>query len=334
MIKISVMVPVYNTSKYLVQCLESILKQSLKEIEIICVNDGSTDNSLEILEKYAEKDKRIIIVNKLNGGLTSARNAALEKAKGEYCINIDSDDWIEQDYLKTLYEKAKKDKLDIVISDIIVDSSKEKKIRKDLEIESSEFLNGAKYLEKVYTINFLGYTWNKLIKRNLYIENNIWYNEEIFLLEDIEALGRVAYYAKKIGKINKAFYHYRISENNGSKNIIFKHLPDTLKCFKSLEEFYRKHKEEKLRNLIIRRKNLRLIGMILGSNFDKFNEYDEFLNKYLLDIRKEGFILNKYKGNIVDESINKILLFNLLKIFPKKNVVFILKKIEKIIRSK
>ena len=99
-IKISVMVPIYNTSQYLEKCLKSIISQSLKEIEIICVNDGSTDNSLEILEEFAKEDKRIIIVNKKNGGLTSARNAALKIARGKYCLNIDSDDWIEQEYFK------------------------------------------------------------------------------------------------------------------------------------------------------------------------------------------------------------------------------------------
>lgn len=128
MIKISVMVPVYNTSKYLEKCLESIVNQSLKDIEIICVNDGSTDNSFEILKKFSNKDKRIIVINKKNGGLTSARNTALKIAKGEYCLNIDSDDWIEQGYFEVMYNKAKEDDLDIVISDFYKEFTAEKKL--------------------------------------------------------------------------------------------------------------------------------------------------------------------------------------------------------------
>ena len=88
-IKISVMIPVYNTSKYLEKCLNSIINQSLKEIEIICVNDGSTDNSLEILREFQEKDNRIIIIDKKNAGVSCARNEALKIVKGEYCLNID-----------------------------------------------------------------------------------------------------------------------------------------------------------------------------------------------------------------------------------------------------
>ena len=105
-IKISVVIPVYNTEKYLKKCIESIVNQSLKEIEIIIVNDGSPDNSYQIIEEYKEKDRRIIAVNQENGGISSARNKGIELAKGEYIIHIDSDDWIEQDYFSDMYKKA------------------------------------------------------------------------------------------------------------------------------------------------------------------------------------------------------------------------------------
>ncbi|MGL6168239.1 MAG: glycosyltransferase family 2 protein, partial [Fusobacteriaceae bacterium] len=119
--KISVIIPVYNTEKYLRRCLESIINQSLKEIEIIIVNDGSPDGSSKIIDEFSQKDKRIKVINKKNGGISSARNVGLKKSLGEYVIHIDSDDWIEHNYFFEMYSKAKKDNLDIVISDIYWD---------------------------------------------------------------------------------------------------------------------------------------------------------------------------------------------------------------------
>lgn len=107
--KISVIIPVYNKADYIQECLDTVKEQTLKEIEIICVNDGSTDNSAEIIEKNVEDDQRIILINKENGGAASARNRGLEIAKGEFVIFMDPDDWYpESDILETLYNTAKK----------------------------------------------------------------------------------------------------------------------------------------------------------------------------------------------------------------------------------
>ena len=95
MTKISIIVPVYNTEKFLEKCLNSLIKQTLKDIEIICINDGSIDNSLQILRKFANKDKRIQIINQTNSGLSIARNAGINKATGEYIGFVDSDDWVD-----------------------------------------------------------------------------------------------------------------------------------------------------------------------------------------------------------------------------------------------
>lgn len=333
--KISIIVPVYNREKYLEKCINSIIKQDFKDIEIICVNDGSTDNSLEILKKLSRQDERIIVIDKKNGGSSSARNAALKIARGKYCLNIDSDDWIEQGYFKALYERAEKDDLDITISDIKKQNEKTGlvEIIKDLNIGSKN-INSINYLKSFYTNNFLGYTWNKLIKRELYTKNKIFYNENIFLLEDVELIGKLSYFSKKIGKIDKAFYHYMIGNNNGTfNNVPFKHLIDTYKCFKNLEEFYLKNNETELKDLVSRKKNLRLIGAMLGNKFSKFQEYDDFLDKYLKMIKEDKFIFKKYKEVLKDESYTKIILFDLVKIFPNKNLIRFLSKIVEKIRE-
>jgi glycosyltransferase involved in cell wall biosynthesis len=112
--KVSVIIPVYNVEKYLGQCIDSVIQQTLPDIEIICVNDGSTDGSSEILENYAKKDTRIRIINKENGGLSSARNAGLDTAEGEYVYFLDSDDYIVKDAMEKCYAKAKSEDLDLV----------------------------------------------------------------------------------------------------------------------------------------------------------------------------------------------------------------------------
>ena len=102
-VKISVVLPVYNVANYLRKCLDSLVNQTFEDFEVICVNDGSTDSSREILAQYAQKDSRIKIVDKKNGGLSSARNAGMKVAQGEYYSFIDSDDWIDETMLEKLY---------------------------------------------------------------------------------------------------------------------------------------------------------------------------------------------------------------------------------------
>ena len=116
-IKVSIIIPIYNVEEYLEECLVSAVKQTLNDIEIICVNDGSLDNSMEIVKRYAEKDERIVIVNKENGGLSSARNAGLDVASGEYVYFLDSDDYIVEDAMEVLYDEAKLWKLDSIYFD-------------------------------------------------------------------------------------------------------------------------------------------------------------------------------------------------------------------------
>lgn len=326
-IKISIIIPVYNAGKFLEKCLESVVNQNLKEIEIICVNDGSIDNSMEILQNFAQKDKRIIIIDKENGGSSSARNAALKTAKGKYCLNIDSDDWVAQGYFKAMYERAEKDNLDIVISDIKKWNEKKDEIEeiKDLDIDNNDIIDNYTYLKKLYTTNFFNYTCNKMIKRELYIKNQIFYDENIFLLEDAEVLGRLIYFAKRIGKVNKSFYYYRIGDNNGcTRNIPFKHLTDILECFENLEKFYQRKNEIEIKNLISRRKNLMLIRMILEGKFCKFQEYDSFLNKYLKIIKKDKFI--SLKGILGMKKRRYVLFFNFVKLTQSKTAVKILTK--------
>ena len=142
--KLSVIIPVYNVEKYLRECLDSLVCQTLKEFEIICVNDASTDNSLEILERYARNDARFIIISQENQGPGVARNNAIDIAKGEYIVFVDPDDWIETNALEKIYNHFKKTNADVVQFNY-------KECSKKLE------LNRKTLIEKLYH-------WLKLIK--------------------------------------------------------------------------------------------------------------------------------------------------------------------------
>lgn len=318
--KISILIPVYNTSKYLEKCLNSIINQSLKNIEIICVNDGSTDNSLEILKKYKELDSRITIINKKNGGSSSARNEALKKATGKYCLNIDSDDWIEQGYLEEMYEKAEREELDMVISDIIFDYGYKKEIKKDLNVEDSKNLSGEDYLDIFFKNNFHGYTWNKLIRRECFDNYDIRYNEKIFLYEDVEVVVKLAFHMKKIGKLNKAFYHYIQGENNGSKRAKFKNYLDIEECFIELERYFDKNFQQ----LIYTRKNIALLENLLEYNYIKDEDYYSKRNELLKEIKlgKDKLIDEVSKRKV----IKTYLLFNNKYIFELLKKLILIKK--------
>ena len=160
--KVSVIIPVYNVEEYLRECLDSVVNQTLKDIEIICVNDGSTDNSLAILEEYAAKDERLRVFTQENQGQSVARNLAMEKARGEYIGFVDSDDWIDLDFYEKLYRAAVKAQADIACANIY------KPDEKRYYIKYSKVKVVSKTLKKydVADIPRWNYTCNKIYKRS------------------------------------------------------------------------------------------------------------------------------------------------------------------------
>ena len=188
--KISIIIPVYNVQDYLAMCLDSVCYQSMKDIEIICVNDGSTDNSLAVLHAYKRRDKRIIIIDKENEGSGVARNTGLKIARGEYVYFVDGDDWLEQDVLLKASKKADETNADIVIfggsSCYVKDNGK---INKNSGGYSADKLP-KKYLNKVFSaedikkdiFKFPSTAWTKLYKHQFLVDNNILF-QEIKLLE-------------------------------------------------------------------------------------------------------------------------------------------------------
>ncbi len=213
-VKISVVVPVYNVEKYLRECLESLVNQTFKDIEIICVNNGSTDNSLEILEEYAKKDSRIIVINQENRGPSGSRNRGLECVRGEYLAFVDSDDYMDLDFYEKLYKSAKETDADIAATKV--------KFFKDGEYIEKNIINKHTYRmgkdiletpdDKIYFVRVAN-LWNKIYKTELINKNNIRFVNGI-TFEDTHFSFLAIALAKKISIISDTSYIYRLRETS------------------------------------------------------------------------------------------------------------------------
>lgn len=204
--KVSVIIPVYNVEQYLRECLDSVVNQTLRDIEIICVNDGSPDNSLAILEEYASKDKRIKIINKENGGISSARNCAIPLAKGEYIGFVDSDDWIDLDFYEKLYNTAKRYKAEVACTNLYRVYEKEgfyfvKQKRIKYSSRVSEKYRLANVPKANYVMNKVYHT-KKLQKSGVLFEDGVLY-------EDVLWSHKVIYYLKGLVTVPGTKYNYR-----------------------------------------------------------------------------------------------------------------------------
>lgn len=223
MLKISVILPIYNVEKYLNECLDSILKQSYKNLEIILVDDGSTDTSPLICDEYANEDSRIVVIHKSNGGLSDARNCGLELSTGDYVFFVDSDDClIDDNAINCLVEVVNNyHDIDLVIFNSITYYDVSKKIINSkpfdlLKINGKDKMEVLKYL--IYSGKYSPSAWAKLIKRKVLIENRIYF-EKGLIAEDIDWCFRLMLYIKSIYAINDSFYQYRVRKGSisGSK---------------------------------------------------------------------------------------------------------------------
>lgn len=207
---VSVIVPIYNAENTIEKCIESIIKQSYSELEILLVNDGSKDCSKEICDRFADKDKRIIVLNKANGGVSSARNTGLEYAKGEFCCFVDADDWIDMDHISSMVSVSKL--ADCVIGGYIKEMNKYGEICalhprvynlrniRDEEI-GPFFING-----------FVHPCWNKLFKTEIIKENSIKFISDIHISEDSLFCLEYLIHCETIQFLKKVTYHYFVDE--------------------------------------------------------------------------------------------------------------------------
>lgn len=208
--QISVIVPVYNVEKYLHRCINSILAQTFTDFELLLIDDGSKDNSGKICDEYAEKDKRIRVFHKENGGVASARQLGIEEARGEYSIHADGDDWVEPLMLEEMYNTIMQDKSDMLIADYFVDKDGTSTYIKQ-SIDSKDSLE---ILKAILKGELMGSLWHKLIRHSLYKEYNANFIRGIDYCEDVLLLTQLLIRNIKVSFLHQSFYHYDMSNIN------------------------------------------------------------------------------------------------------------------------
>lgn len=216
MVKVSVIVAAYNVEKYIERCMDSLINQTLFDLEIIVVNDGSTDSTLSIIKRYKEKDNRIVIVDKKNSGLIEARKSGLAEARGEYLLFVDGDDWINIKSAEMLYNKATKDNLDIVCYNLC--HAYDTWI-KSMDMYDFGIASGLEYLELVLLNKVRANIVLQFLRRDFIVCNNIEFPSNITYAEDLAITATLACDRPKVGSLSETLYYYYQRENSVTQQI-------------------------------------------------------------------------------------------------------------------
>lgn len=340
-IKISVIIPVYNVGKYIGQCLDSIVNQTYKNLEIIIVNDGSSDNSLEIINRYSQNDRRIKTINLENKGVSFARNIGIKNSEGNYISFVDSDDYLN---LNT-YEKLVKnlDGEDLIIFNYGRFENSTGEIIKEKYVSDDEMQELSE--EKRYLYSKINHScWNKLYKTE-YLKRNKFKFFEI-LYEDVFFNLEVIYSTNNIKILNESFYNYRVNRkdsimgnrNNNDLNYIQRQVSAYKTNFENINKLIEKNKNNysagKLVYILSERENWRAK---LEGNLN-FEEIDKYLREYF---KKENtnelatkILLKKVNETLKSKNVIKISGLNLFDSFYWKNGIVNLNLVRNRIKKK
>lgn len=281
---VTVVIPIYNVEKYLKECFDSVVNQSYENLEIILVNDGSTDTSGEIADRIAMTDDRAFVIHKKNGGLSDARNAAMEVAKGEYITFIDSDDYVDSRFVEVLLELCLSRGVEIAQCDNT----------RNVSLMGSGFkktihLRGKEAFVKLVKFKTISPTaWGKLYRTSLFYENNL-----IFpvgrIHEDTAVLYKLIYHAKEIACIESTLYYYRLNDNSiTTASYTSKHYESVTQYHNELDSFIAKERIDIKIRVINKHKALRLLSVLNKlalNNEEKSHIYQEFKQQYRLFTR-------------------------------------------------
>ena len=278
MVKLSVIIPVFNVENYISCCLESILKQPFKDFEVICINDGSSDNSLDVLQRFKNQDERIIIIDKKNEGSGIARNAGLSIAKGDYIYFVDGDDWVEENVFDKILSKADELNTDILIfGGLSYYNGKGKKGGYSADKLPKKYLNkvfSAKDIKKDI-FNFPSTAWTKLYKRDFLIKNNIKF-QDIKVGQDQLPFFHSMVKAERIALLPENIYCYRKNRKGSAMTVKKK------KNFSPIYVFYGIEEMLKSENLLDDYKS------IFVSKY--FSKATSWLGKFQDDLKHEYYI--------------------------------------------
>ena len=299
MTKVSVIIPVYNVEKYIPECLDSVLNQTFKDIEIICINDCSTDGSFNILKKYAQKDKRIRVIDFLkNQGVSIARNTGIEEASGDYIAFLDPDDWWELYLIEKAINKIQKDNTDIVLfcHNEFINNELVPKVEKIAEIQ--DIINGADFTKYIYNVAILA--WDKLYKAELLKNERIRFTEHLHPTEDVIFALEVFSKKPKVSYMTKCFYNYRIKRKGSAMNNYCRLITNQIEALKILLnlKFYKEADDEY---------KMHCVKLIYGGVvyfYMNFKEQHQLTLKDHIEVRKLFHYMNKNIPANILEHIN------------------------------
>lgn len=234
---VSVIIPVYNVERYLKECIDSVIKQTYNNIEIICVNDGSTDNCLNILRRYAEQDDRIKVVSTDNKGLPAARNIGLKIAHGEYIMFVDSDDVVNCRMVEIMLSIIQRNDLQLVCCDYTRDLQAFRKITAEYDNENLALIDKTKAMKSINDLKGERYqvVWGKLFDASLF--HGILFNEDLCYSEDISLMSRIYYRLDRIGIYDCQLYYWRKHKNQATAKLGIDHIDTVRESFIEFEYF-------------------------------------------------------------------------------------------------
>ena len=235
---LTIVVPIYNIEEYLDRCLDSIYNQTYKDFKVLCINDGSTDKSRDIILKYVDLDNRFQLIDKENGGLSDARNYGIKQVKTKYVALVDGDDYVDNNYVETIIKELNKQDLDILVYGYK---------QYTLNNTDNKELNPPRISDGVYSLDndkkILAYcsnsAWTKVYKTELFINNNIYYPLG-YRHQDLGTTPKLLYKAKKVGFINDCLYNYLLDRPNNITTQIDSKIYHIIDMIKEIIDYYKK----------------------------------------------------------------------------------------------
>lgn len=297
MSKVSLIIPVYNVETYLERCIESVLNQTYKDLEIILVNDGSTDTSGAMCDNFSQQDKRIKVIHQLNAGLSEARNTGLKHITGEFVMFVDSDDWLEKDAVSFLLEQLQRNNADMVVGGVSRTSEVKQYSQSNIEVV---LMNQEEYAKKYFKIGSQSieyYVWNKLYRKE--IVEDILYPSGFFA-EDVPTTFQYILKSEKIVVTNKIIYNYFINPNSLTSRFTERYF-DVLKGWDLVYNYAAQSSNKKYiewAKLNRYRADLALLTEIaLASNYKELRkDFSKNINQMLSDLRL-------HRGELIEQPI-------------------------------
>ena len=245
-VKVSVIIPIYNAYDYLRPAMDSVLDQTLKEIEVICIDDGSTDHSLDIIKAYQASDERVRIVTENNAGVSIARNKGIVRTRGEYVIFLDADDFFEPTLLEKLYTEAQKNDLDISVCKFDYYHNKSSSFSAQPEEDHGNIFTPGAVVSKNEYPDFIlqstsGYVWNKMFRTSFIKDKELVFAPELYVFEDVHFVSTALSLAERVGRIDDVLVHHRIYSDQSRAKLFKKYYAQVPVVYLKVKDFLSHH---------------------------------------------------------------------------------------------